>query len=396
MFENFEQAPPDAILGLTEAFRSDSNPEKINLSVGVYKDPEGNTPVLECVKKAEELLISQQQTKSYLGIDGLKDLGAHARRLLFGEHSHADSDQAVSLQTPGGTGALRVAADFLKRKLPHSTVWHSKPTWANHPGILAAADRPTKTYAYLNEAGTGLDFAAMIRDLEQIPAGDVVLLHACCHNPTGVDPTAEQWKEIAEVVVSRQLLPLVDFAYQGFGTGIREDAAGLTALAETGCEMLVCSSFSKNFGLYSERVGALTIVAGSSSAAQAALSHAKLCVRTNYSNPPQHGGAIVATILGNSDLRTLWEQELTGMRERINSVRQQFVEKMREKAPDHDFSFIAKQRGMFSFSGLTPVQVDELKNKHSIYIVTSGGRINVAGITAKNIDRLSTAIAAVI
>ena len=396
MFENLELAPPDAILGLTEAFKADPNPEKINLSVGVYKDSAGKTPILECVKQAERRLLEQQQTKSYLGMDGLADLGTHTRRLLFGEHEYCDSGRAVSLQTPGGTGALRVAADFLKRNVPDARVWHSKPTWANHAGILAAADRPTETYAYLNEAGTGLDFAAMVADLERIPAGEVVLLHACCHNPTGVDPTADQWSEIAEIVSSRKLLPLVDFAYQGFGSGLTEDAQGLAELCRTGCDMLICSSFSKNFGLYSERVGALTIVAGSNEAAKAALSHAKLCVRTNYSNPPQHGGAIVATVLDDAELRKLWEKELADMRERINSVREQFVAKMRAVAPAKDFSFIANQRGMFSFSGLKPMQVDELKTKHSIYIVTAGGRINVAGITEANLDRLCGAVASVL
>jgi aspartate aminotransferase len=397
MFDDFENAPPDAILGLTEAFKRDPNPDKINLSVGVYKDSEGRTPILACVKDAESQLLANEKSKGYLAIDGLPEYGAQSRRLLFGDdHELAESDRAVSLQTPGGTGALRVAADLLKRKLPDARIWHSQPTWANHPSILAAADRVVDTYAYLNDSGTGLDFPAMLADLQQIPAGDVVLLHACCHNPTGVDPTADQWKQIAEVVQSRKLLPLVDFAYQGFGSGLSEDSTGLLELSRTCREMLICSSFSKNFGLYGERVGALTIVADSATAAQAALSHAKLCVRANYSNPPQHGGSIVATVLGDDALRKKWEQELEAMRSRINEVRQQFVATMSKQASGTDFSFIAEQRGMFSFSGLTPLQVDELKKKHSIYIVTAGGRINVAGITKGNIDRVCAAIASVL
>ncbi len=397
MFEKLEKAPPDAILGLTEAFKQDPNPEKINLSVGVYKDAEGNTPILECVKDAERQLHSSEQSKGYLGIDGLPDYGVQVRRLLFGDgHELASSPRAVTLQTPGGTGALRIAADFLKRKLPASGVWHSKPTWANHPGILAAADRKTASYPYLNESATGLDFRAMLAGLQQIPQGDVVLLHACCHNPTGIDPSLDEWKQIAEVVHSRQLLPLVDFAYQGFGQGLTEDAAGLLELCSTGCEMLICSSFSKNFGLYGERVGALTLIADSEDAAQAALSHAKLCVRTNYSTPPRHGAAIVAAVLGDDTLSQQWVRELAAMRDRIQSVRQKFVKTISQKAPGADFSFIAQQRGMFSFSGLTPLQVDQLKAKHSIYIVTAGGRINVAGITDTNLDRLCTAIASVL
>ncbi len=397
MFETFEMAPPDAILGLTEAFKKDTNPDKINLSVGVYKDPSGGTPILRCVKEAERRLLDEEQTKGYLGIDGLANFSQLARELLFtADHEALTSGRAVSLQTPGGTGALRVAADFLKQKLPHAKVWLSKPTWANHPKIFEAADRQVETYSYIDADGTSLDFDAMLHSIQQIPAGDVVLLHGCCHNPTGIDPTPEQWQQIADVVHDRKLLPLIDFAYQGFGQGIDEDAGGLRTMIRPGTEALVCSSYSKNFGLYSERIGALTLVAGDANAAQAALSHAKVAVRTNYSNPPQHGGAIVATVLADSALRSDWESELAEMRSRIHAMRTLFVATMKEKAPQHDFSFIADQCGMFSFSGLTPVQVDELKSKHSVYIVTSGGRINVAGMTEHNMDRLCSAIASVL
>jgi aspartate/tyrosine/aromatic aminotransferase len=397
MFESIEMAPPDAILGLTEAFNRDPNPDKINLSVGVYKDANGKTPVLECVKEAERRLLDEEAAKGYLAIHGIPEYGDYARELLFGAgHEILTSGRSVALQAPGGTGALRVAADFLKRKVPHARIWCSKPTWVNHPKIFEAADRSVDTYPYMDHAGTGLDFDSMLAGLQQIPAGDVVLLHACCHNPTGIDPTPEQWRQIAGVVQERHLLPLIDFAYQGFASGVEEDATGVRELCRPGMEALICSSFSKNFGLYCERTGALTIVAGTEEAAQAALSHAKICVRVNYSNPPKHGGAIVTTVLGDAELRSQWIQEVAAMRDRINGMRSLFVEKMKVKMPQHDFSFIAKQRGMFSFSGLTPVQVDELRNKHSIYVVTAGGRINVAGMTESNIDRLCDAIASVL
>ena len=397
MFENLEVAPPDAILGIAEAFKADPNPDKINLSVGVYKNASGSTPILKCVKEAERRLLEEEQSKGYLSIDGLVDFRQHALELLLGAgHEAITASRAVSVQTPGGTGALRVAADFLKQKLPNSRIWCSRPTWVNHPKVFAAADRQVETYNYIDAAGTGLDFSAMRESLQQIRPGDVVLLHGCCHNPTGIDPTPQQWKQIGDIIHERQLLPLIDFAYQGFGSGLEEDATGLREVVRPGTEAIICSSFSKNFGLYSERVGAMTLVAPSSESAQAALSHAKVAVRTNYSNPPQHGAAIVACVLADAELRSTWEAELAEMRRRISAMRELFVEKMTTESPDHDFSFIARQRGMFSFSGLTPVQVDELKSKHSVYVVTAGGRINVAGITEQNVDRLCSAIAAVL
>jgi len=397
MFETLETAPPDAILGLTDAYRKDPNPHKINLSVGVYKDASGATPVLAAVKAAERRMLDDGHSKSYLGIDGLAAYNAAAQRLMFGaDHEIVTSGRAATLQTPGGTGALRVAADFLKRKFPQARIWCSKPTWGNHHAVFQAADRQVETYAYLDGDGTGLDFAAMMQALAQIPAGDVVLLHGCCHNPTGIDPTHDQWHEIADLLHQRQLLPLVDLAYQGFGDGLVDDVAGLHEVCRPGLDVIICSSCSKNFGLYNERVGALTLVAGSAAAAQAALSHAKIAVRTNYSNPPRHGGAIVATVLDDPELRQQWEQELAGMRQRIHDMRRLFVESMAKTAPDRDFSFIARQRGMFSFSRLTPLQVDQLRSEFSIYVVSAGGRINVAGITPDNVGHLCESIAAVL
>lgn len=397
MFESLSLAPPDAILGLGEAFKKDPNPQKINLSVGVFKDAAGNTPVLACVKEAEKRLLEGEKTKNYLSIEGLADYGQQVRELLFGKtHEILTSHRAVTAQVPGGTGGLRVAADFLGNKFPGKKVWLSQPTWPNHPNIFKAAGLTVDTYPYIDAAGQGLDFEKMVAAIEKMSPGDVICLHACCHNPTGVDPTPEQWKKIGDLVTERQLLPLVDFAYQGFGDGLREDARGLLELARPGQELLVCSSFSKNFGLYSERVGALTLVAKDTSAAEAALSHIRTAIRVNYSNPPQHGAAVVATVLADPKLRQQWEEELAAMRQRIHEMRELFVAEMKKRGAKRDFSFLAKQKGMFSYSGLTPVQVDELKNKYAIYIVVSGGRINVAGMTPSNMNALCDAICAVL
>jgi len=397
MFEILSMAPPDAILGLNEAFRKDPNPLKINLSVGVYKDADGNTPILATVKEAERRLLASETNKSYLPIEGSPQYGKLVRDLLFGPtHEIVTSQRACTAHTPGGTGSLRVAADLLARKLAVGRVWFSKPTWDNHLNIFQAAGLQVDTYAYIDASGHGLDFAALLAALQKIPSGEAVLLHACCHNPTGIDPTADQWRQIAAVVHERQLLPIVDFAYQGFGEGLVEDATGLLQLAQPGKELLVCSSFSKNFGLYNERVGALTVVAANQAAADIALSHVKTCIRVNYSNPPCHGAAIAATVLADAALRQQWEAEVAAMRKRISGMRTLFVDTMKAKAPQHDFSFIQQQRGMFSFSGLNPLQVDELRTKHSLYIVVNGGRINVAGMTEGNMDRLCSSIAAVL
>ena len=396
MFEQFTPAPPDAILGLTEAFRKDANPKKINLGVGVYKDASGKTPVLNSVKRAEERLLKNEATKSYLNIDGSPAYSAAVQGLLFGiDHEVVTSRRAVTAQTPGGTGALRVAADFIARLLPGKRVWISDPTWPNHPSVFRAAGLEVATYPYFDAALNGINFPAMLAALKEIPTGDVLLLHVCCHNPTGSDLTVAQWQQVADIVAQRKLLPLLDFAYQGFADGLREDAAGLLAMARPGAELLVASSFSKNFGLYNERVGALTLVAANEDAAQTALSHVKQAIRANYSNPPAHGALIVTEVLGDPALRAEWEQEVTAMRERINTMRHLFVETLNEKGVARDFSFIAQQRGMFSFSGLTADQVKALRERHSIYIV-GGGRINVAGMTEANMDDLCSAIADVL
>lgn len=396
MFEAIEVAPADPILGLTEAFLRDTRPGKVNLSVGVYKDAEGKTPVLRSVKAAEKRLVETETTKSYLPISGSVEYDRLVQAMMLGEdHPLLAQKRIVTLQAPGGTGALRVAGDFVRQQFPQATVWCSSPTWNNHPKIFESSGLAVDTYPYLDDTARAVDFDAMLGKFKRLPAGDVVVLHGCCHNPSGVDLSADQWQQVAEVVVERQLLPLVDFAYQGFGSGLQEDAEGLRILAGVVPEALVASSFSKNFGLYRDRVGGLSAIAPSSSAADAVLSHLKIAVRTNYSNPPAHGALVVETILADPELRASWERELAEMRGRIQEMRELFVNTMRVHAPQRDFAFLLDQRGMFSFSGLTPEQVDMLKTNHAIYIVRSG-RINVAGITPTNIEPLCQAIAAVL
>lgn len=392
-FSVIQTAPPDSILGLTEAFNSDPNPDKMNLSVGVYKDESGKTPVLKSVKAAEQKILESEQTKGYLSIDGLPEYRDDVKNMVFGESM--SSERVAVLQTPGGTGALRIAADFMRTQLPQSRIWMPNPTWANHPAIFAAAELPAETYRYLADDRTSLDLDGMLQTLKaSAKPGDAILLHGCCHNPTGIDPTPDDWKQIASLIADMNLLPLIDFAYQGFGDGIDQDAAGLRTILEHVDEAIVCTSFSKNFGLYSERVGAVALVAADAAECEAARSQLKRVVRTNYSNPPRHGGAIVATILADEGLTELWKEELEEMRGRITRLREQFVATMKSTGDGHDFSFLLRQKGMFSYSGLSPMQVDELKSKHGIYIVGSG-RINVAGMSETRMNSLCEAVASV-
>jgi aspartate aminotransferase len=396
MFSVLEPALPDAILGLAEVFRRDPHPRKINLTVGVYCDAAGRTPVLASVKEAERRLLETETVKTYLGIDGIADYGRHVRELLFGaEHEIVAAGLAVTVQTPGGTGGLRVAADFLHRLFPKARVWCSTPTWPNHPGVFKAAGLPVEWYPYYNPGTRAVDLDRMLDALRSAAAGDVVCLHPCCHNPTGADPAPDEWQRIAEIIFDRGLLPLLDFAYQGFGDGLREDARAIEAFGRIGAELFVVSSFSKNFGLYRERVGALTAVAADQRTADTVLSQLKSTVRTNYSNPPSHGGAVVSTILADPDLRRQWEGELAAMRDRINGMRSLFANTMERHAPGRDFGFIRRGRGMFSLSGLSPEQVDELREQHSLYIVRDG-RINVAGMTEDKLDALCATIASVL
>jgi len=394
LFSHVSEAAPDAILGLTEAFLKDERSDKMNLSVGVYKDAQGVTPVMRCVKEAEKRLVDSETTKGYLSIDGMPDYRHHVRDLVFGDR--IPSENIAILQTPGGTGAVRVAADFLASQFQPMRMFLPTPTWANHNSILTAAGLTCENYRHLSADKRSFDLEGMLEDLQsKTKPGDAILLHACCHNPSGVDPNQEQWEQIAKAIATAKLLPLVDFAYQGFGDGLEEDAVGLHHILRENPEALVCTSFSKNFGLYSERVGAVSLVATDADAAKASLSQLKRVVRSNYSNPPRHGGAVVATVLDDADLTSMWKEELTEMRTRIHRLRQLFVDGMKSTSPDHDFSFLLEQKGMFSFSGLTPMQVDELKSKHGIYIVGSG-RINVAGMSEERMDWLCKAVAQVL
>ncbi len=396
MFESLEMAPADPIMGVNEAYKNDANPNKINLGIGVYKDGDGNTPIFESVKTAEEHLLAREDTKDYLGIEGDAAYNRAVQVLLWGEdHEIVTRGRAGTAQTPGGTGALRIAGDFIHRHFPTARVWLSDPTWANHAKIFDSAGVPTATYRYYDPASFALDFDALIYDFGQVPAGDVVLLHGCCHNPTGVDPSAEQWARIADVMADREVTPLVDFAYHGLGNGLAKDAVGLRALSRACRELLVASSFSKNFGLYRERAGALTLVAENAVAVERVLSHIKICIRTNYSTPPSHGAQVVGAVLNDPGLRAQWEGEVKAMRDRINGMRALFVDTLETKGVRRDFSFIARQRGMFSLSGLTLQQVEALRQRFSVYMVGSG-RINVAGMTRDNVGPLCDAIAEVL
>ncbi|AUB87880.1 amino acid aminotransferase [Vibrio anguillarum] len=396
MFEKVVAAPADPILGLTEEFKKDPRTEKINLGVGIYKNEAGETPVLATVKKAEAALLESEKTKSYLTIEGTAEYGLAVQKLLFGDESEIVTQKlAKTAQAPGGTGALRVAGEFIKRQIGDVKVWISNPTWANHHGVFNAAGLETTQYSYYNAETKDKDFAAMLTDLEQAQAGDIVLLHGCCHNPTGIDPTDKEWETLAKLVADKGLLPLFDFAYQGFAKGVEEDAQGLRTFAKYNKEILVASSFSKNFGLYNERVGAFTIVAGSTDVAETAFSQIKAIIRSIYSNPPAHGAAVVTYILNNAELRAEWENEVTEMRERIQEMRELFVTTLKAEGVKADFSFIERQNGMFSFSGLNKEQVARLKDELAIYIVGSG-RISVAGMTKSNMGPLCRGIAAVL
>ena len=398
MFDTIQAAPPDPILGLTDAFNTDNRESKINLGIGVYKNEAGQTPTLAAVRTAETQLLSADLPKGYLPITGSPLYGQLSRELLFGSgHDLVTSGRAVTAHTPGGTGGLRVAGDFMAGQAPGSKLWISTPTWANHPSIFSAAGIETASYRYYDATKHGLDATGMLEDLDAIAAGDVVLLHGCCHNPTGVDLDLDQWKHVAELLAARKAVPLIDFAYQGFGADLEQDAAGLRALADLCPEFIVCASYSKNFGLYNERVGATTFVCPDASTAKNVASQLKVVIRRNYSNPPAHGGKIVETILSDATLTAQWQSELAAMRDRINSVRVELATALDSAGlalSAQGNSFLTHQNGMFGFSGLSKDEVATLRKDHAVYMVASG-RINVAGITPANIDHLVSAIAAV-
>ncbi len=396
LFSAIEMAPRDPILGITEAYNADPNPHKVNLGVGVYTDDSGKVPLLECVKRAEAQMTAASSPRSYLPIDGLPSYDKQVQALVFGADSPAVTEgRAVTVQSLGGTGGLKIGADFLKRFNGGAEVWISDPSWENHRALFESAGFTVKSYPYYDAASHGVNFAGMLAALESAPAGTVIVLHACCHNPSGVDLDDAQWGQVIEVVGRRQLVPFLDLAYQGFSRSIDEDGAVVRRFAETGRPLLVSNSFSKSFSLYGERIGAFSLVAASKEEAQRVLSQLKRIVRTNYSNPPTHGAQIVATVLATPELRALWEQELGGMRDRIKAMRQNFVAKLKARLPHRDFGFVSRQNGMFSFSGLTQAQVARLKSEFSVYAVDSG-RICVAALNTRNIDTVVDAIAHVL
>ncbi len=388
-----QMAPKDPILGVTETFNADKNPHKVNLGVGIYYDENGKVPLLECVRQAEAHLAQIAAPRSYLPIDGLPAYDRAVRELVFGADSLAvKENRVITVQALGGTGALKIGADFLRRLLPQAQVWISDPSWENHRALFENAGFTVNTYPYYDASSQGINFGAMLQSLKALPAQSIVVLHACCHNPTGVDLSAAQWAEVIDAVVSRGLMPFVDFAYQGFGDGIDADGEVVRRFAQAGCPVFVSNSFSKSFSLYGERVGALSVVASDAAEAARVLSQLKRIVRTNYSNPPTHGGQIVATVLTSPELRALWEKELGQMRSRIREMRRQLAEKLSARLPKSDFGFVTRQRGMFSYSGLSKSAVDRLREEFSVYAIDTG-RICVAALNSRNIDQVTEAVA---
>ena len=395
LFANVEMAPRDPILGLTEAYNAETNPSKVNLGVGVYFGDDGKVPLLAAVKAAEKARMETQPPRGYQPIEGTPAYNNAVQGLLFGKDSAlVAAGRAITFQCLGGTGALKVGADYLKKLLPDSTVYISDPSWENHRALFEAAGFPVENYAYYDPATRGVNFAGMKAALAAMPAKSIVVLHACCHNPTGADLTIDQWKEVVAAIREYNLVAYIDMAYQGFADGIAQDAAALDLFTASGLQFFVSSSFSKSFSLYGERVGSLTVVTASKDESARVLSQIKRVIRTNYSNPPTHGGAVVAACLSSPELRQMWEDELAGMRDRIRAMRGSLVDKLNANGAT-GFDFINVQRGMFSYTGLTAAQVERLRAEYGIYAVGTG-RICVAALNTRNVDYVAKAIAAVI
>jgi aromatic-amino-acid transaminase len=392
ILSSVELAPRDPILGITEGFNADTNAAKVNLGVGVYYDDNGKVPVLECVKRAEQAIATEITPRTYLPIDGMPAYVRAVQSLILENAVAVTEQRVVGVQALGGTGALKIAADFLFRVNPKAQVWISNPSWENHRALFESAGFEVKNYPYYDPATRGLDFNAMANSLESLPAGAIVVLHACCHNPTGADLAHDQWTRVIEIVKDRGLVPILDIAYQGFADSLAQDGAVVKRFADAVNPVFIASSFSKSFSLYGERIGALNVVTASKDEAARVLSQLKRVVRTNYSNPPTHGCQVVTKVLSTPELRALWEQELGQMRDRIKLMRKALVEKVQAKKPGYDISFVLRQRGMFSYSGLSKEIVDKLKSQYSIYAVDSG-RICVAALNNKNVDRVADAIA---
>ncbi|CAM3893942.1 MULTISPECIES: amino acid aminotransferase [Pseudomonas] len=396
LFSAVELAPRDPILGLNEAFNADTRSNKVNLGVGVYCNEEGRIPLLRAVIEAETQRAAQHASRGYLPIDGIVAYDQAVQKLLFGAESPLlSAGRVITTQAVGGTGALKIGADFLKQLSPNAVVAISDPSWENHRALFETAGFPVQNYRYYDAATHDVNRSGMLEDLNALPSGSIIVLHACCHNPTGVDLTPEDWKNVLEVVKAKGHVPFLDMAYQGFGAGITEDAAAVRLFAESGLNFFVSSSFSKSFSLYGERVGALSIVTESKEEATRVLSQVKRVIRTNYSNPPTHGATIVATVLNSPELRKMWEDELAEMRQRIHGMRQQMVELLAEYGAKQDFSFVGRQCGMFSYSGLTVEQVARLKNEFGIYALDTG-RICVASLNQSNIHVVTKAIVEVL
>jgi aromatic-amino-acid transaminase len=396
LFSAVEMAPRDPILGLNEQFNADTNPAKVNLGVGVYFDDNGKLPLLQCVQAFEKTMMDKPTARGYLPIDGIAAYDAAVKGLVFGADSDVvKSGRVATVQGLGGTGGLKIGADFLKRLNPNAKVLISDPSWENHRALFTNAGFTVESYRYYDAAKRGVDFAGMLADLNAAAPGTIILLHACCHNPTGYDITAAQWEEVIAAVKAKNLVPFLDMAYQGFGYGIQEDGAVIGKFVAAGLDFFVSTSFSKSFSLYGERVGALSVVCESKEEADRVLSQLKVVIRTNYSNPPIHGGAIVAGVLGNPELRALWEQELGEMRVRIKAMRQKLVDGLKAAGVKQDMSFITTQIGMFSYSGLSKDQMVRLRSEFGVY-GTDTGRMCVAALNSKNIDYVCASIAKVV
>jgi aromatic-amino-acid transaminase len=396
LFSSVQLAPKDPIFGLTEAYTADQRAGKVNLGVGVYYTDEGKVPLLRAVLEAEKEVVAKQSPRAYVPIEGPNPYNSAVQNLLFGADSPLIKEgRVVTAECLGGTGALRVGGDFVKRLDTNAPAAISTPSWENHRGIFESAGYQVLEYTYFDPKTRGVDFEGMVKSLESFPAKTLVILHACCHNPTGADLTPDQWKKIISICQTRQLIPFLDIAYQGFATGIEEDGAAVQLFADSGMSFFVSSSFSKSFSLYGERVGALSIVTQSKEESARVLSQLKRVIRTNYSNPPTHGAAIVAMVLNSPKLRQMWEDELAEMRERIKAMRHGLNKKLAAAGAQQDFSFIETQRGMFSYSGLTAGQVANLQEQDGIYALSTG-RICVAALNTKNLDRVAQAIARVL
>ncbi len=396
LLANLKMAPRDPILGMTEAFVADSNPDKVNLGVGVYYDDRGKVPLLECVRLTDRALTESSLARPYLAMDGIPEYVRAVQALLFGaDHPAARQGRITTVQAVGGTGALKVGADFIKRLAPDAAIYLSDPSYDNHRPLFEQAGFRIEMYPYYDPHTHGIKFDEMMSFLGKAPKGAIVLFHACCHNPTGVDIRDEQWGEVIELVSARRLVPFLDFAYQGFGEGIDEDAEVVRRFAEAMPLLLVANSFSKSFSLYGERVGALSVVAADKDEAARVLSQLKRMIRTNYSNPPSHGARIVSSILGSSDMRVLWRKEVVGMRDRVRLMRRELVDRLGQKIPGEDFSFILKQRGIFSYSGLSRDQMIALRERFSVYALESG-RICVAALNSRNLDYVADSLASTV